>query len=245
MLPELKEQRDKREHEDVLEAAHQLGEPQKERHRESTRDSERESGHQPYGQVAHAGRRLGRVRGEGHLQHQHRQERADRVDEDPLRFEHGLQPRAQAQVPHEWTDDSRAGDNDQRAEEGCQHPRPQQPHACRQHRAYERDQRTGRDEVTDDTFLAPESRQVEIERAFEQDDGDGEIDQDEQAVTERLRPDPSKACRPERRPGPKQENDRGYPYEPGYTLDRHAGHQRHGHDEGCTRVGHNFSRRLS
>ena len=187
----------------------------------------------------------GRVSGKRHLQHEHCKERTDRVDEYSLGFEHGLQPRAEAQIPHKGTNDSRACNDDERAEKRRERPRPEQPQTRRNRGAHERDHRPSGDEATDDTFLAPESSQIEVERALEQDHGDGEIDQEEQAVTERRGPHPSKTFRSQCRAGREQENDRRYAYQPGDALDRHAGHQRDGHDEGGIGVCHSSSRHLS
>ena len=52
-----------------------------------------------------------------------------------------------------------------------------------------------RDEETDDTFLAPESLEVEVERSLVQQSGDRKSDQDEAPVTERCRPQRSDTWR--------------------------------------------------
>ena len=104
-----------------------------------------------------------------------------------------LQPWAQAQIPHERADDRRARDDDECAEENGERPRPGQPQARCKRPADERDERADGDEETDDTFLAPESLQIEVERALEQDDGDGES-------IRMKRPSPSAAGRTHPRP---------------------------------------------
>jgi hypothetical protein len=200
--------------------------PQQAADEEAAHDAEPGADRQPPEQRAELAEYAQRIGGERDLQDEHGEQCADRVDEHSLGLEDGLQPRLKAEVSHERAHDRGTRDHDERTEEERQRPGPSEPVARREGASRERDECADRDEPADHPLLAAQALPLQVQRPFEEDDRDAEIDQDEQAEPEIARMHPVKPLRSERDPRRQEEDDRRHPDRAGDDLDGHARRER-------------------
>jgi hypothetical protein len=156
-------------------------------------------------------------------------DRADRVDQDAFRFEHGRDPRAQSQIANQRSHDGGSGDDDQPAEDDRLHPRPVQAPVRCERATQQRNQRAPGNEAPDRRLLALQSRNLEVEPALEQDHRDRELDDRDQTHAERARIDPIQSVGAETGAGQQQQHDPGNAQMPRHRLgedaDRQSEHQ--------------------
>ena len=136
-------------------------------------------------------RRKRRLSADHDLQGHRRDDGADGIDEDALGFEHRRQARAYRRVAQERADHRRTRHDDEGSEDDRQVPAPSHQRVGGQRGSRGGDQRAHRDQVANRTALAAQTREVEIEATFEEDDGNAEFHDGEEAVAQGLGFDPS------------------------------------------------------
>ncbi len=123
---------------------------------------------------------------------QHRSQNcADRVDQNPFRFEYRRQPGAQPKLPYQRAHDRGPRHDDESPKQEGLDPRPVETEPRRERRARQSQDRSPGDESADCRLLSPQPGDLKIEPAFEKDDCDRDVDHRDQPVAQGSRIDPS------------------------------------------------------
>ncbi len=111
---------------------------------------------------------------EGCLEHQHGQDRTDRIDERALGFEKRTQATVESDRAHDRTDHGRAGDDQHSRKEDREVPVDVEDVAGRKSGADEGDRSADAEQNPDGVTGDSDSFPAQSKRTFEEDDSDGE-----------------------------------------------------------------------
>ena len=144
-------------------------------HAGDAEQTERDATEQPR---RHPQDRVGVEPGQRELQHHHREDRAERVDQHALAQQHGAHVLVEPRRAHERGDDRRAGDGDERAEHKRRPPRQHLEHPGEQRRGGEGDREADREQVAHHVADAAQVVDVDRERALEDEQRDEYLEGD-------------------------------------------------------------------
>ncbi len=155
------------------------------------------------------------------LEHQHRKQGADGIDDDPLPAQDAVHLPGRADHVEHGGDHGRAGHHQHGAEYHGDPPVQPQQEVAGAADDGEAHQHAGGAEVAHHLADPLELGQVQGERPLEQDDGDRQRDQREQQVAEQGIGVEQAADRPQQQAGEQQKQDGGHSQRPGQPLGQH------------------------
>lgn len=167
----------------------------------------------------------------GKAQDHDREDRADRIDQDALGFEHRRNPRLQSQHRNQRPDHRRPRDDHESPEEERLHQTPTEPVLSRRRTTDQRHDGAHGDQAPDGDAFAPQTRHLEVQSALEEDDRHGKIDDREEARAELTGLDPAEPVGTEADTGDQEDHDSWKADMACEGLGKHARQQREGEGE--------------